>query len=129
MLRTLDCLCATRRIGGLGVSLWGAVVNMITRCPACATAFRVTEPQIQARAGQVRCGRCGALFDALAALSSAPAGPRTGQNAEALPPSTGVAPTLDTERDLSFDFGPQSRRRPSRLLWLASVFLLLALAA
>jgi len=40
-----------------------------------------------------------------------------------------MAVLLDTERDVSFDFGPQSRPRPSRLWWLASVFLLLALAA
>jgi len=40
-----------------------------------------------------------------------------------------MAVLLDTERDVSFDFGPQSRPRPSRLWWVASVFLLLALAA
>jgi hypothetical protein len=38
-----------------------------------------------------------------------------------------MAVLLDTERDVSFDFGPQSRPRPSRRWWLASVFLLLAL--
>jgi predicted Zn finger-like uncharacterized protein len=40
----------------------------VTRCPECATAFRVTEEQLQARAGQVRCGHCGEVFDAVAAL-------------------------------------------------------------
>ena len=39
-----------------------------------------------------------------------------------------MAVLLDTERAVSFDFGPQSRPRPSRLWWLASVFLLLVLA-
>jgi len=39
-----------------------------------------------------------------------------------------MAVLLDTDRDVSFDFGPQSRPRPSRLWWLASAFLLLALA-
>jgi len=39
-----------------------------------------------------------------------------------------MAVLLDKERDVSFDFGPQSRPRASRLWWLASVFLLLALA-
>jgi len=39
-----------------------------------------------------------------------------------------MAVLLDTERDVSFDFGPQSRPHPSRLWWLASVLLLLALA-
>lgn len=39
-----------------------------------------------------------------------------------------MAVLLDKERDVSFDFGPQSRPRPSRLWWSAGVFLLLALA-
>src|SRR6185503_2880316 len=72
-LLTLDRVRAARRGGGLGVPLRSKAVSMITRCPACATAFRVTEPQLRARAGQVRCGRCGALFDAHAALSPDPA--------------------------------------------------------
>jgi len=38
-----------------------------------------------------------------------------------------MAVLLDTDRDMSFDFGPQSRPHPSRLWWLASVFLVLAL--
>jgi predicted Zn finger-like uncharacterized protein len=100
-------------------------VSKITRCPACGTAFRVTESQLLARAGQVRCGRCGALFDALAALD--PARAARGE-AEAPPISASMAVLLDKERDVSFDFGPQSRPRPSRLWWLASVLLLLALA-
>src|SRR3989442_14404588 len=69
LLLTLDRVRAPRRGGGLGVSLGGKTVSMVTRCPACATAFRGTEPQLRARAGQVRCGRCGARFDALPALS------------------------------------------------------------
>ena len=107
----------------------GKAVSMVTRCPACATAFRVTEPQLRARAGQVRCGRCGTLFDALAALSPDPASRPGREDAQGPPISASMAVLLDTERDVSFDFGPQSRPRPSRLWWVASVFLLLALAA
>lgn len=36
----------------------------ITRCPGCGTAFRASESQLAARAGQVRCGRCDTVFDA-----------------------------------------------------------------
>jgi predicted Zn finger-like uncharacterized protein len=43
---------------------------MITRCPECATAFRVSQQQLEARVGQVRCGRCGEIFDASATLES-----------------------------------------------------------
>lgn len=38
---------------------------MLTRCPACATTFRVTPEQVKARHGQVRCGRCQHVFDAI----------------------------------------------------------------
>ena len=35
-----------------------------TRCPGCATVFRVTSAQLALREGQVRCGHCRAVFDA-----------------------------------------------------------------
>ena len=37
---------------------------VITRCPGCRTAFRVTPEQLALREGQVRCGHCRAVFDA-----------------------------------------------------------------
>src|SRR5207247_7292768 len=100
---------------------------MITRCPACATAFRVTESQLRARSGQVRCGRCGALFDALAARGPGSSSRASLPQLDAPPAST--APTLDTEKDAAFDFGPRPHRRSGRMWWLGSAFLVLALAA
>lgn len=38
---------------------------MITHCPSCRTRFRVHADQLAARAGQVRCGKCSRVFDAL----------------------------------------------------------------
>jgi predicted Zn finger-like uncharacterized protein len=38
---------------------------MITHCPSCNTHFRVHAEQLAARAGQVRCGKCTRVFDAL----------------------------------------------------------------
>lgn len=38
---------------------------MITHCPSCHTHFRVHAEQLAARAGQVRCGKCSRIFDAL----------------------------------------------------------------
>ena len=38
---------------------------MITHCPSCQTHFRVHADQLAARAGQVRCGKCSRVFDAL----------------------------------------------------------------
>lgn len=101
-------------------------VSMMTRCPNCGTAFRVTEQQLGARAGKVRCGRCDTLFDAHATLSSDPASrplpDRTG------PPTSGsMAVLLGTEKERSFDFGPLPPHPLSRLWWMGSVLLLLAL--
>ncbi len=38
---------------------------MLTRCPHCRTAFRVTPEQLKMRQGRVRCGACHTVFDAL----------------------------------------------------------------
>jgi predicted Zn finger-like uncharacterized protein len=37
--------------------------ELYTRCPGCKTIFRVTEPQLELRDGQVRCGHCRTVFD------------------------------------------------------------------
>jgi len=38
--------------------------STFTRCPGCATVFRITAEQLAFREGQVRCGHCRAVFDA-----------------------------------------------------------------
>jgi predicted Zn finger-like uncharacterized protein len=105
-------------------------MSMTTRCPSCGTAFRVTEQQLGARAGQVRCGRCDTLFDAHASLSSDPAtlppSDKTG------PPTSGSMAVLlgtDKDRPFAFDFGPPESHPLSRLWWIGSLVLLLALLA
>ncbi len=35
---------------------------MYTRCPECRTIFRLGKPQLEARSGVVRCGRCQSVF-------------------------------------------------------------------
>lgn len=37
---------------------------LITRCPACATMFKVVPDQLRVSEGWVRCGHCGEVFDA-----------------------------------------------------------------
>lgn len=37
----------------------------ITHCPECSTAFKVSSEQLALASGWVRCGRCGAVFEAL----------------------------------------------------------------
>lgn len=41
---------------------------LITRCPACATMFKVVPDQLRVSEGWVRCGRCSEVFDASAHL-------------------------------------------------------------
>lgn len=43
-------------------------MSLVTRCPVCATAFRVQRSQLAARAGKVRCGKCGTVFDGVTGL-------------------------------------------------------------
>lgn len=45
---------------------------MLTRCPSCATHFRVTPEQLKARTGRVRCGECQNVFNALDSLIEEP---------------------------------------------------------
>ncbi|WP_348945818.1 DUF3426 domain-containing protein [Chitinibacter sp. FCG-7] len=39
-------------------------MTQITRCPNCSTSFRVTDDQLAAHQGKVRCGRCSFVFNA-----------------------------------------------------------------
>ncbi|OYW26274.1 MAG: hypothetical protein B7Z51_10240, partial [Methyloversatilis sp. 12-65-5] len=64
---------------------------MLSRCPACATVFRVDTVQIRAREGRVRCGRCHAVFDALDAMVDIASLRASGQVAAG---STPVIPTM-----------------------------------
>jgi predicted Zn finger-like uncharacterized protein len=108
---------------------------MISRCPECATAFRVSQAQLDARNGQVRCGHCGEVFDALATLESADeqAGPEAQlepllepapEPGAQQPPATALSESHDDE--LQPQFGPRPRRKPS--LWWAATAVLLMVA-
>ncbi len=43
-------------------------MSLVTRCPQCATAFRVLPAQLSAKGGKVRCGKCTAVFDGVSHL-------------------------------------------------------------
>ncbi len=45
---------------------------MITICPQCKLSLAVTAADLRVAQGQVRCGRCAAVFNALASLREAP---------------------------------------------------------
>lgn len=118
-----------------------------TRCPSCRTVFRVTPPQLEMRAGQVRCGHCRTVFDGVEQLVSlvpradaddddidaydeATRGPPTVtlRNAQALlPPSSGVTGAAETDADGGVprtsaeagDDGKPAPRSPGRMLRFA----------
>lgn len=56
-------------------------MSLITRCPACGTAFKVVADQLKISDGWVRCGHCQHVFDGHAYLQS------LAQMAQPLPPS------------------------------------------
>jgi predicted Zn finger-like uncharacterized protein len=82
---------------------------MLTTCPECRTTFRLTQAQLDARRGLVRCGTCRAVFNAYDALlpefeSPAP----EAEVAVVMPPSPAsgqVTPSVDQARD---SFAPPS---------------------
>lgn len=50
-------------------------MSQITRCPACATTFKVVADQLRISEGWVRCGQCKEVFDASAHLLAPAATP------------------------------------------------------
>ncbi len=56
------------------------------KCPDCSTRFRVTPEHLRAAGGWVRCGSCGAVFDALKSLDETrPATPADSKRPEPAP--------------------------------------------
>lgn len=131
---------------------------LITRCSHCLTAFRVTQAQIEARQGKVRCGHCQAVFDALDSLREEAGDARGAAEpllhpraaAEAPPaaakadsrPLSGAAPAPKAPAPKARPFAqpasvpvPESERAPAaaargrRLGWFAAALLALALLA
>jgi len=124
---------------------------MVTRCPACGTNFRVYDDQLAARGGQVRCGQCATVFDALATLVAEP----EAADVETTPEPARVAPADEfaqveavvarsvgsaappgpeislSETEADFDFGPrgQARARLVTALWAFACLALVVVLA
>jgi predicted Zn finger-like uncharacterized protein len=108
-------------------------MNLVTRCPACGTAFRVSREQLAAHFGTVRCGKCGGVFNGVAALVeegnerlSLEASPQLGLFDPSRRPAAPAAAD-DAPPPFMTDEVP---RRSSRWLWaLAALVAALALTA
>jgi predicted Zn finger-like uncharacterized protein len=59
------------RAGAIAPPLSGRP-SMFTQCPQCETVFRLSADALGAAGGQVRCGRCGEVFDSLKRLAEEP---------------------------------------------------------
>lgn len=88
-------------------------MNQITRCPACATMFKVVADQLKAAQGWVRCGQCGEVFEASLHLVPDPMA-----GLDALAPGHDAKPALDqavatqaheTPAALSFPASPDAK--------------------
>ena len=82
---------------------------MYTQCPDCSEVFRVTADILRLAGGRVRCGVCGAAFDALHRLSEhrppAAAAPAARQLPELRPESDDTAPEPPDDTDAALPFG------------------------
>lgn len=93
-------------------------MSFVTRCPACATHFRVVSDQLKISDGWVRCGQCGEVFDASVQLAALPAGepePAPPVSAVDVPPQASIpAPASEAppERDPEPVTVPESNPEP-----------------
>ncbi len=86
---------------------------MITHCPSCHTHFRVHAEQLAVRAGQVRCGRCSRVFDALEHLveESAPARASSATEEHATIPAIAAAePEFERAPAPTAEYGAEARQ-------------------
>jgi predicted Zn finger-like uncharacterized protein len=92
---------------------------MLTRCPHCATAFRVTPEQLKVRNGLARCGSCHGVFNALDSLTDEVA-LVIGQNLAPLaaPRQVQTDPLAEPEirSEAEIDSAPEIEAEPEALL-------------
>jgi predicted Zn finger-like uncharacterized protein len=81
-------------------------MSLVTRCPACATTFKVVRDQLRISDGWVRCGRCSHVFDATLDLHEAP----DGVPGPAAPPPPPTAPSAKAEAEP----GPSEQQHPTQ---------------
>lgn len=91
-------------------------MSLITRCPACATWFRVVPDQLRISEGWVRCGQCDEIFDAALHLLpdpppapapvAGPPAPAAAVQASDRPELTAQSLAIDLDLDLDIDAIP-----------------------
>ncbi len=81
--------------------------STLTRCPHCQTRFRVTEQQLGAASGKVRCGQCREVFNALENAEYEAPAPEPAEQREPEPkdeqPPTETEPSSDAPQESASD--------------------------
>jgi predicted Zn finger-like uncharacterized protein len=85
-----------------------------TRCPGCATDFRVTPEQLAMRAGQVRCGQCKSVFDGIAQLVSLSPSIRSDLSAPPVDEAALGPPTVTLRDAQALEMPAELPEQPSR---------------
>jgi predicted Zn finger-like uncharacterized protein len=91
-------------------------MSLVTRCPACATTFKVVKDQLRISDGWVRCGRCSEVFDATVDLHEAPdaaPGPAAVAPTSATGEGTIERPAADPPTDIESDESDESAEPPA----------------
>lgn len=88
--------------------------KMVTRCPQCATSFRITPAQLQSARGAVRCGACLHIFKARDHLVGAPA-PKADSALVRKPtrPATPQRPSTPPTKTASTSSKPAAPKKPA----------------
>ena len=91
----------------------------ITHCPECDTAFKITDQQLSLANGWARCGRCGAVFDAVPQINAA--------QAHAQPEA--VSPVLQEPipKPLLAKPAPAQAQEPFERFWLSASAVLIVM--
>lgn len=112
---------------------------LVTRCPNCASVFRVTPQHLQMQEGNVRCGNCLQIFNSFADLATLQeleadkslelscASKEAKKDTQKVLAAEASAVT-NTEEQKSYAFEAIQPTRISRLWGLVNIFLLVALA-
>ena len=93
---------------------------LITRCPACATMFKVVPDQLRVSEGWVRCGHCSEVFDASAhlqppaAVAQAQEQEQEQEQEQAGPSGAGAAPSGAAPQPDRPDAGPSLAEPPEQ---------------
>jgi predicted Zn finger-like uncharacterized protein len=84
-----------------------------TRCPGCATVFRVTPEQLALREGQVRCGHCKTVFDGVAQAVSLAAPARAERDEPPLDEAALGPPTVTLRDAQALEPAPEAAVEPA----------------